>query len=346
MNCNYVPELNAKFTAGGSTTLFGVSVPYAGWVQELNNGGVCAPTVAQALLPFPQYCGPLQGLNESHGNSIYHSFQLKVEKRYSKGLYMLIAYTNSKLISDASDNTQQLGGSWNATQGVISPYEKQRARTVSSDDVPQVLSAAFVYDLPFGKGKRYANTGDALDKLVGGWQISPILHFQSGTPMWFRSTTCQVVPQFRQNCLVGLVSGTDPFLQDINSYDPGKGPLLNKAAFEPLGSFCVTGTAPGCTGAYGFTGVGPRIANLRGPRGKNVDFSITKNTRIGERGNFQIRFAFFNAFNQHYFYPAANVNNQGSSFAFVNDIAANGFGTWTGGVSSPRTIQIGARIEF
>jgi hypothetical protein len=185
--------------------------------------------------------------------------------------------------------------------------------------------------------------------VLGGWQVSPLIHLQSGTPMWFRSTSCQVVPQFRQNCLVGLVPGVNPFLQDINSYDPGKGSLLNSAAFEPLGSFCVVGTAPGCTGAYGFTGDGPRIANIRGPHGKNVDISLTKNTRIGERGNFQLRFAFFNAFNQHYFYPAANVNNQGSSFAFVNDIAAggtNGFGTWKGGVSSPRTIQIGARVEF
>lgn len=349
INCNYVPELNAKFTAGGPTTLFGVSVPYAGWVQELNKGGVCAPTVAQALLPFPQFCGPLQGLNENHGNSIYHSFQVKAEKRYSKGLYMLVAYTNSKLISDASDNTQQLGGTWNATQGVISPFEKKRARTLSSDDVPQILSAAFVYDLPFGKGKRYANQGGALDKVVGGWQLSPLIHFQTGTPMWFRSSTCQIVAQFRQKCLVGLVPGAHPFLQDINSYDPGKGPLLNSAAFEPIGGFCVTGTAPGCAGTYGYTGVGPRIANLRGPHGKNVDISLTKNTRIGERGNFQLRFALFNAFNQHYFYPAANVNNQGSSFAFVNDIAAggaNGFGTWNGGVSSPRTIQIGARVEF
>jgi hypothetical protein len=272
---------------------------------------------------------------------------------------MLVAYTNSKLISDASDNTQQLGGSWNATQGVISPYEKHRARTISSDDVPQILSAAFVYDLPLGKGQRYANQGGAVNRVLGGWQVSPLIHLQSGTPMWFRSTSCQVVPQFRQNCLVGLVPGTSPFLQNINSYDPGKGctdplhpfcaPLLNGAAFEPIGSFCVTGTAPGCTGGYGFTGDGPRIANIRGPHGKNVDISLTKNTRIGERGNFQLRFAFFNAFNQHYFYPAANVNNQGSSFAFVNDVAAggaNGFGTWTGGVSSPRTIQIGARLEF
>ena len=349
-NCTYVPELNATFKQGGPTTLYGVSVPYANWVQDLTKAGsACSPTVAQALLPFPQFCGPLQGLNESHGNSIYHSFQLKAEKRYSKGLYMLVSYTNSKLISDASDNTQELGGTWNSTQGVISPFEQRRARTLSSDDVPQILSGAFVYDLPIGKGQKYANQGGALNALVGGWQVSPILHWSKGTPMWFRSGTCQVVPQFRENCLVGLVKGANPFLQDPNSYDPSKGPLLNAAAFEPLGAFEPAGACPTCTGVYGYTGNGPRISNLRGPNAKNVDFSITKNTRIGERGNFQLRFAFFNAFNQHYFFNATNVNNQGSSFSFNKDIAAggsNGFGTWDGSVSSPRTIQIGARLEF
>jgi len=50
-----------------------------------------------------------------------------------------------------------------------------------------------------------------------------------------------------------------------------------------------------------YTGTGPRISNLRGPNGKNVDFSITKNTRLTERLNFQLRFAFFNAFNMHQF---------------------------------------------
>jgi len=48
-------------------------------------------------------------LNENRGNSIYHSFQVKIEKRYSKGLYMLVSYTNSKLISDAADGPQQAG---------------------------------------------------------------------------------------------------------------------------------------------------------------------------------------------------------------------------------------------
>jgi hypothetical protein len=349
-NCTYTPLLNDTFSLGGPTTLHGVSVPYTNWVADLTKPtSSCVPTVAQALLPYPQFCGPLEGLNESHGNSIYHSFQMKLEKHMTNGLQILGAYTVSKLISDASDNTQQLGGSWNATQGVISPYEQGRARTLSSDDVPQIFSLAFVYDLPLGKGKKFAGrSGGALNALIGGWQISPIIHYQSGTPMWFRSSTCQVVSQFRQSCLVGSVAGADPFIQGPNGFD-GLGPLLNAAAFEPLGNFCVAGTAPGCTGTYGYTGDGPRISNLRGPSGKNMDFAITKNTAIRERVNFQLRFSFFNALNQHYFYPAAAINNQGSGFAFVNDIAAggtNGFGTWNQSISSPRTIQIGARIEF
>jgi hypothetical protein len=146
---------------------------------------------------------------------------------------------------------------------------------------------------------------------------------------------------------VGLVPGVNPFLQDPNSFNPSKGPLLNAAAFEPASNFLYTDTSGvGGPGQFGYTGTGPRISNLRGPNAKNVDISITKNTQIGERANFQLRFGFFNAFNQHYFYNAANVNNQGSSFAFNNDVSAPNFGAWNGGVSSPRTIQIGARVEF
>jgi hypothetical protein len=341
------PQLLDTFSAS-ELPVDGVSVPYTGWVADMNKGGNnCSATVAQALLPFPQFCPPLQGLNENKGNSIYHSFQLKAERSFRHGLYMLVSYTNSKLISDASDNTQQLGGSWNATQGVISPYEKQRARTLSSDDVPQIVSAAFVYDLPFGRGKSHLTHGFA-NAVAGGWQVSPIIHWSSGTPMWFRSGTCQVVPQFRQNCLVGLVPGVDPFLQDPNSFNPSKGPLLNAAAFEPATNFSYTNTTGvGGPGQFGYTGDGPRISNLRGPHSKNVDFAVTKNTQLSERVNFQLRFQFFNAFNQHYFYNAANVNNQGSSFAFNNDVSSgSSFGAWSGGVSSPRTIQIGARLEF
>ena len=61
----------------GQTQLQGVPLPYAGWWEQMTNAN-CLPTVAQALRPYPQYCGSLQGRNENAGNSTYHSFQLKV----------------------------------------------------------------------------------------------------------------------------------------------------------------------------------------------------------------------------------------------------------------------------
>jgi hypothetical protein len=358
--------LNTVF-ADDNDAPYGIHAPYAGWVQDLTSAGVCDPTVAQALLPFPQYCGHLQGLNEQHGSSIYHSFQLKAEKRYTNSLYMLVSYTNAKLITDAADNTQSAASTWNASQGVISPYETGRNRSIAPDDVPQTLSAAFVYSLPFGRGKPYLSGSRALNALVGGWEVSPIIRYSRGTPIWIRSNTCQVVPQFDQGCLVGRIRGVNPFLQDVNSFNPAKGgcpsdvpncaPLLNAAAFESVGSFEPEGGCVGCTGKFGYTGTGPRIYSaLRGPNYKNVDFSITKNTALTERVNLQLRVEFYNAFNHHMFIDDSNFNI-GGNFAFNNDISAAplssttgqsfpGFGIWGGNVSVPRRIQLGARLEF
>ena len=339
----YVPELSVPFTSDNQT-LFGITPPYPGWIAELNAAGNCSPTVGQALLPFPQFCDKLQGLNENHGSSIYHSFQLKVEKRYSKGLYMLVAYTNSKLITDAADNTQRDASTWNASQGVISPFEEKRNRSLAPDDVPQTLSAAFVYELPLGKGKSYLNNNSGLDRLVGGWQISPIIRYSKGTPLWVRSGQC-LTTYTGQGCLPGLVSGVNPFLQDPNKFDPGKGPLLNMAAFEPLTDFEPAGGCPGCTGVYGYTGKGPRILGFRGPNFKNVDFALTKNTKVNERVNFVFRAEFYNAFNLHLFVNDSNFNIGGNN-PFNTDISSPGFGSWSANVSAPRRIQLGARIEF
>jgi len=342
--CSYVPELDVPFTSDNQT-LFGVTPPYPGWIAELNAAGNCSPTVGQALLPFPQFCDKLQGLNENHGSSIYHSFQLKFEKRYSQGLYMLVAYTNSKLLTNAADNTQRDASTWNASQGVISPFEERRNRSLAPDDVPQTLSAAFVYELPLGRGKRYLHDNGAVDRLAGGWQISPIIRYSKGTPLWIRSDAC-LTSYTGQGCLPALISGANPFLQDPNSFDPGKGPLLNVAAFEPLTSFEPAGACRGCTGVFGYTGKGPRIFGFRGPNYKNVDFAITKNTKLNERLNFIFRAEFYNAFNTHLFVDDSNFNIAGNNGAFDFHINSPNFGGWTGNVSAPRRIQLGARIEF
>ena len=77
------------------TSLNGVPLPYPGWVEQMTG---CAPSVAQALRPYPQYCDNLQGLNENHGESHYNSLQMKLEKRFSGSTYALVSYTLSKTI--------------------------------------------------------------------------------------------------------------------------------------------------------------------------------------------------------------------------------------------------------
>jgi len=227
---------------------------------------------------------------------------------------------------------------------VISPFEEKRNRSLAPDDVPQTISAAFVYELPLGKGKSYLNNNSGLDRLVGGWQISPIIRYSKGTPLWVRSGQC-LTTYTGQGCLPGLVSGASPFLQNPNSFDPAKGPLLNIAAFESLTDFEPAGGCPGCTGVYGYTGKGPRIFGFRGPNFKNVDFALTKNTKVNERVNFVFRAEFYNAFNLHLFVDDGNFNIGGNN-AFNTDISSTSFGGWTGNVSAPRRIQLGARIEF
>jgi hypothetical protein len=124
----------------------------------------CAPTVAQALLPFPQYCNNITGLEENLGSSTYHAFQLKAEHRSSNGLWALLSYANSKLITNV-DNTENI---FNPTY--FSPFEIGRNRSLAIEDVPQALNIASSYELPFGRGKRWLTEG-VPNAFFGHWAL-------------------------------------------------------------------------------------------------------------------------------------------------------------------------------
>jgi hypothetical protein len=314
--------------APGQDTLNGVAAPYPGWAQQLLDAG-CGPSVAQALLPYPQFCSALFGLNENAGNSTYHSFQAKVEKRFSQGTYLLAAYTLSKLITDAG-HVDPEALTWSGLSGTISPFERQRNKSLASDDVPQVFNVTFVYELPLGHGKRWMSTSRAADLALGGWSIASITRFSSGLPFYFRSGYCNVPGQFRAGCIPGFLS-ENIFAQDKGSFDPGSGQtLFNKSALEPTDAFNF------------FWGTGPRVSNFRAYGYKNQDLAIYKDFRITERMRFQLRGEFFNLFNWHNFVSSGQWGGQ----AFTTDPSSPDFGKWNGSVTSPRNIQIGARFEF
>jgi hypothetical protein len=307
----------------GQTSLDGVSIPYAGWVEQMTG---CPPTVAQALLPYPQFCSDLYGLNENAGNSTYHSFQLKAENRFSHGVWILGSYTSSKLLTD-SDSMQ---ADDMAVVGYISPFERKRNKALSVDDVPQALSVALVYQLPFGKGQRFVSRAGALDKLVGGWQVSTSLRVQSGVPFQFTSSTCNVPGQFAVGCLPGILPGANPWAQSKSQFSPDE-PLFNAGAFESPSSFNF------------YSGQGPRVSNLRGFGYRDGDFGLMKNLKFSERVSLQLRGEFFNILNEHAFICQTECFG---GTAFGTDVSSPSFGMWNGSVTAPRNIQVAAKIIF
>jgi len=197
--------------------------------------------------------------------------------------------------------------------------------------VAHVLSAALVYELPLGKGRKYLDQGGIANAVLGGWQLSTVFRYSTGLPFYFRSSFCNVPGQFRAACIPAFKAGVNPFAQDKGSFDPAKGPLFNKDAFESVDSFNF------------YYGTGPRVSSFRGFAYRNQDLSLIKNTRLGGRINLQLRVEAFNVWNWHVFGGRGSIED---GPAFDTDLASPDFGNWTGGVSDPRVIQVAARIEF
>jgi hypothetical protein len=309
--------------SSGQTSLDGVSIPYAGWVNQMTG---CSPTVAQALLPYPQYCGNLLPTNEEAGNSSFNSLQIKAEKRYSHGLWVMAAYTMEKWISNTYDLQAINPG------GAVSPYDRQRGKGLNPWDTPHTLNLSVVYALPVGRGQRFlGHSNRLLDRVVGGWEVSTVVRATSGIPFEFYSSECTVPSQFDAACIPGVLSGQSPFLQSLGgSYNPNQ-LLFNKSAFE---------------GANGFsfnTGQGSPVSSYRGSPFHDEDLNLTKRVAITERVKFQIGAQFFNMWNFHFFTAS---NTWGTGSAFTTDLNSAVFGQPTGNVTSPRNIQLAARVEF
>ncbi len=339
-------DLNVSYNDPNGPATFlahGVNVPYVGWASQMTS---CNPTLAQALLPYPQYCGTLQGENEQHATSLYNSFQARVERHFTDGLYTLGSLTVQKLYTDASDTTQSgndTGAGNQGNNGQFSPFnEFPRAWAIAPDNVPVTVQVAVVYELPFGRNKPFLNTAGPANAILGGWQVSPLWRYEYGTPFSFFSSSCPIssnVPEFREGCVPGILPGQLVQPHGRNGFNPAHGgTYFSSNAFEKDFS------------SFGYTGTGRAVTTVYGPSFKDLDMSLAKNTKIAEKVNFKIEANFFNAFNNHYLINSQGGNYGGPSVAFVTDVNAtdvnNPFGSWNKAVSTPRTIQFSGRIEF
>ena len=278
-------------------------------------------------------------------NSIYSSLAVNLQKRFSRGLTFQASYTFSKSIDDYSQSETNFTGETGARGSYGQDRTLERARSVYN--VPHVLVFNGIYQLPFGSGKPYMNTGGIADAILGGWQIGGILTLQQGLPFsvgsrisdrgyLFRANRPNLNPGVDVNKLTsgstagcqGVVAGSVGDRQAlIDAFDTG----ANVKYFDPC---AFTAPEPGRIGTAGRN-------LLLGPDLRNINFTLSKSFQLGERTRLQFRSEFFNLFNRAQLRnPAARVfrNRRG-----VDRRA----GTITQTLNnSSREIQLGLKLTF
>lgn len=226
------------------------------------------PTPIKDRRPSPSF-GDMLSSNWQE-NSNYNGLQVGLEKRFSEGLSFLVGYTWSHSIDTASRGS---GGSWH-----------QNARRLRDDrgnadfDVRQRLTASFVYELPFGRGRQYlANASAAAEAILGGWSVNGIATFMTGN--WFSARTAGD----RSNV------GAFPFNRANRSCD-GNLPRSQRTIERYFDTSCFE---PNPRGTFGNSGRNL----LEIPGLNNWDVSLNKQFRISEGVRIQFRAEFFNFFN-------------------------------------------------
>jgi hypothetical protein len=133
---------------------------------------------SQNFKPYPQFGSVFHYAN--YGHSSYHSGTLKVEKRFSKGYSVTSFYTFAKSIDEASDD---------GAAGGITFYNRRLEKARSSYDVTHRWVTYALWELPFGKGRKWMNSANPLvNGVLGGWELNTIQTLESGVPMTFSFT--------------------------------------------------------------------------------------------------------------------------------------------------------------
>jgi hypothetical protein len=341
----------------------GVKVPswfVPGW------GPSGADTVGQLLRPFPQFgnINSTDGL-ENLGQSTYNALQAKLERHFRNGLNLLAAYTFSKTLTDADSSYPTFTGNQSNVFGAQNPFNLRAEKQVSYQDIPQTLVLSYLYELPVGPGKRFLNHGVA-SKVLGGWQISGLQRYQSGSPNFvseFSTNPGSLSGQLSSgNYRYSLLPGQPFFVSHPAHWTPSLGPTWNSTCIENTdGTFAF---APGnnaqivncpalidpsaaslnAGGGFVYGNLPTLFSNWRSPGYIDEDFSVLKRTTIRESHVILFKLDIPNAFNRHIF-----GNGGGAPATFNPTFGAPGFtffGSPNGGLNPARQIQATLRYEF
>lgn len=309
--------LNSK-VGSATANAAGIKAPYAGF----------SGTVAQSLRPYPQYnvIDTYAGQGDHSGHSTYHALILKFQKRYSAGLILQSSYVFSKLLTDSDS-------AWGSGYAV-DQFNRRLEKSIGAYDVTHDFKLSAVYDLPFGKGRRYATSGPAA-WVIGGWRVSSINLYASGTPVGV--STSYSLPIYasgdasatRQPAYVTSYTGWQP------NYSGKFDPSIDHF-FVPYG----TGPFPlqGSGTALNLFGNETRFnPKLRLFPNLNENMSATKTFPIRESIRLEFRAEAFNVFNRVRF-GTGSTQLQSQTFGVLSGSASQ--------INTPRQLQLALKLYF
>jgi len=318
-------EAATQFAEGGRsavTLLKSAANPFVANGQTLALGAPTT-TVGQLLRPYPQYTSVELAAQGSFA-STYHSLQITARRRFADAGSLLVAYTNSKLISNTDTLTSWLETGVGALQD---NNNLKGERSLSSQDVPQRLVISYVLDLPFGQGKKYlSGAKGGLNYLIGGWGVDGVTTFQRGFPLILRNGQANDTTLFGAGSRPNVVPGCDKFAASsgaarINNW-------FNKACFTAPADFTF--------------GDEPRVdSSLRADGVNNFDVAAFKKLVLDHEGstNLEFRVEVFNLFNRTQFSPPNTTccSSNNANFGVVTSTAPG---------TNPRLIQFALKLLF
>jgi len=259
------------------------------------------PLPLSQRLPYPDL--GFIFLQSNNSNSSYHGMALNFQKQYSNGLDLIASYTWSKSIDEYTSSS---GGGNNQNARC------QRCdRGLSDNDRRHYFSLGYVWELPFGAGRRFVNQGLG-SHILGNWQLSGITQFQAGTPLTPTTSTSWL--------------NVGPWVALPRSDRVCGGKASNPTLDQYFDTSCFPAQPPNTFGNSGRN-------VIIGPGAQLWDMSMARRFKIWESLQLTFRGEFYSVFNhQNWGSPDTGVFN--STFGKIS------------GKSGPRTIQLGIKLEF
>lgn len=316
----YDADVNTKMSATVNNPFYKV-LP-----NTVSLGSSKTTNVAQLLRPYPQFTSVSAYITS--GMSVYHSLQASVVRRFAGGASLTSAFTWSKSL-DATE--------------YLNPSDPSPWFGLSDNDRTFRLATSGIYQLPWGRGRRFLNNGGIAGAIAGGWQVQGVYQVQSGEPLSFDPGTGTSLPVYLGNNPNSSAWGRSGYKKSVPG-DGSAGNWFNTANWATSTSSATSGKISGVYGnQYQIRTLPVRFDGLRADFLNQFDGAVQRNfslSRLYEPLVLQVRLDLINVLNHPVFGGGGNNKTP------VTDWTSSTFGEVTAQENQPRIYQFEAFLRF